>query len=64
MTGEWEWRLREIIKNALNVEGKILPTHYSTQFIPVFQCLLQAEAFSLSVLWRHSKPDILAIEKN
>lgn len=57
VTGERElnkpkWRLRGMIKNALNGEGKILSIRYSTQFILIFQCSLQAEAFSLSVPWR------------
>lgn len=43
-----EWHLRGEIENALNVEGTILSIHYNAQFIPDFQCVLQA--FSLCFL--------------
>ncbi len=40
--GDREQRLRGVIKNDLNKEGKILSICYSTQFITDFQSLLQA----------------------
>ncbi len=49
----------EILSSITRPHALILSIHCNAQFIPDFQCLLQA--FRLCVSWQHLKPEALAV---